>query len=205
MNQKTNNMTPHESLAIISEMINNLKEDYRENAYYFILWGWLISLACILHFSAILVLHHFEMFSFVGYYSLANWIVFVSAGIIISNVHRRHEAKQKPRNRGLYVRFINALWLSVSIAMFVISASCIKFEVYPTVFLMPVIGIATMITGIIIRFKPLIAGGILFFLAAIISTFWLYEFSLLVNAVAIILGYLVPGYMLKNTKSVNHV
>lgn len=205
MKQKTNNMTPDESLAVISEMINNLKEDYKENAYYFILWGWVISLSCILHFIAMVILHRNEMFSIMGFYSLTHWIVFIAAGMIISTIHGRREAKQKPKNRSLYERFINALWLSVGIAMFVVSASCIKFEVYPTVFLMPIIGIATLITGIIIRFKPIIAGGLLFFIAAIISTFWLYEFSLIVNAIAIILGYLIPGYMLKNSNSESHV
>lgn len=202
MKQESKKMTPDESLAIISEMINNLKEDYRANAYPFIFWGWIISLACISHFILILLLKHYELYSIIGLFSFLIWILFIGLGFVI---HYIHLAKHKPRTRSLYNRFMKALWQAASLTMFVLAASCIKFEIYPPVFLLPTIGMATLISGLMVRFKPLIVGGLLFFAAAIITTFWLYEFSLLVNAIAIILGYLIPGYMLKNTKTANHV
>lgn len=202
MKQKTNNMTPDESLAVISEMINNLKEDFKYNGFYFILWGWTISLACITHFIIIQILCRHEMFSRIGFFSIVNWVTFPLAGYII---HYAYLVKRKPRNRSLYTRFFKVLWQVAGLTLIIIAIICVKFEIYPPVFMLPIIGMATLITGLIIRYKPIIAGGIVFFIAAVISTFWLYESCLIVNAVAIILGYLVPGYMLKNTKSASHV
>ena len=205
MKQKTNEMTPNESLIVITEMINNLKEDYKDDAYSFILWGWTITLACITHFIIIQIHCRYEIFSRMGLISMVLWVAFVTAGFIIHYMHKMREAKHKPRNRSLYERFIKALWLAAGLNMVVIIFLCFKFEIYPPVLIMPIIGMATMIMGLMIRFKPIIAGGFIFFAATIIAAFWLYEYSLIVDAVAIILGYLVPGYLLKNTQSVSHV
>src|ERR1700722_21001239 len=38
-------MLPEESLAVIAEAISKTKENFRENASYFLLWGWLIATA----------------------------------------------------------------------------------------------------------------------------------------------------------------
>lgn len=195
-------MTPDESLAVITEMINNIKEDYRNNAYYFILWGWTITLACISHYFILLLLHRFEKYSLMGLSSMIIWILFVGITYLIQYIHL---SRHKPRNRSLYTRFFKALWLAAGINMAIIVAICLKFEIYPPVLILPIIGMATLTVGLMIRYKPIIAGGFIFFAASIIGAFWLYEYSLLVNAVAIVLGYLVPGYMLKNTKSANHV
>jgi len=195
-------MTPDESLALISEMINNLKEDYKNNAYYFILWGWTITLASISHFILLLLLHRFDLYSMMGLSSMLIWVLFVGVAILIQYIHL---AKHKPRNSSLYNRVIKALWLAAGINMAVIITICIKFEIYPPVLILPVVGMATLIMGLMMHFKPLIAGGFLFFTAALIAAFWLYEYSLIVNAVAIILGYLIPGYMLRKAKSESHV
>ncbi len=202
MEQKSNKMTPDESLGVITEMINNLKEDYKNDSYNFILWGWTITLASITHYIMLLLLHRYEMYSNMGLLSMLNWILFVGAGMAIQYIHI---AKQKPSIRSPYNRFIKALWLAAGLNMVVIIALCFKFEIYPPVLILPIIGMATLIMGILIRFKPLIAGGCLFFAAALIAAFWFYEYSLIVNAIAIVLGYLVPGYMLKNSKSESHV
>lgn len=202
MEQKTNQMTPNESLGVITEMINNLREDYRNNAYYFILWGWITTLASVTHYFVLLFLRRNEMYSIMGISSLVLWITFCGAAFIIQHIH---QTKHEQKNSSLYERFIKALWLAAGLNIAALTAICFKLEIYPPVLILPIIGMATLIIGIIIRFKPLIAGGFIFIASAIIIAFWLYEYNLIVTAVAIILGYLVPGYMLKKSKSENHV
>ena len=51
-----------------------------------------------------------------------------------------------------------------------------------------------------IRFKPLIAGGLVFWAFGIVCFLVSREFQPLVGAAAIIGGYLIPGYLLKNSK-----
>jgi hypothetical protein len=60
------------------------------------------------------------------------------------------------------------------------------------------ISIPTVTTGVITRFKPLIIGGILFILFAIIAVNIHVDYMRsIVEAIALILGYLIPGYMLR--------
>jgi hypothetical protein len=56
-------------------------------------------------------------------------------------------------------------------------------------------------TGFIIRFKPIIYGGIIFWIFSIVSVFILNEYQLVIYAVAMVLGNIIPGYMLKYSKN----
>jgi hypothetical protein len=73
-------------------------------------------------------------------------------------------------------------------------------DVYPTPFILPVMGLATFVSGIMIRFNALIFGGVLFVLASVVSVFVPDIYQLIVFAVSIVFGYLVPGYLLKLSK-----
>jgi hypothetical protein len=55
----------------------------------------------------------------------------------------------------------------------------------------------TFISGGILQFKPLQAGGIICWLLAVVATFATYQNQILLTAVAILVSYLVPGYLLR--------
>jgi hypothetical protein len=59
---------------------------------------------------------------------------------------------------------------------------------------------ATFISGTVIRFKPLIAGGILFGAVSVASIFVPPLSQLLLVAISLVLGFLIPGYLLKTAK-----
>jgi len=61
-------------------------------------------------------------------------------------------------------------------------------------------GIGTMVTGLVLRFRPLVAGGVLFLVAYVISMCVLAEYKPLIQGIAVITGYLIPGYLLKYKK-----
>jgi len=59
----------------------------------------------------------------------------------------------------------------------------------------------TFISGVIIRFRPLIIGGITFWILALLAHFSA-AFAPLAVPVAMLTGYLIPGYMLR--RKVDH-
>ncbi|MOA52277.1 hypothetical protein D3C78_1755500 [compost metagenome] len=61
-------------------------------------------------------------------------------------------------------------------------------------------GIGTLVSGWIMKFKPLIIGGFLFFAASFATLFIYDEYKALVHGIAIVMGYLIPGYLLKQSK-----
>ncbi len=67
---------------------------------------------------------------------------------------------------------------------------------YP--FIIILLGWGTVISGGILKFKPLIIGGILAWVIAIADFFVSAENQLLMMALATIIAYLIPGYMLKS-------
>ena len=202
MKNEKHSFSPEESLSLISEMINNVKSDFQHNAFYFLLWGWTIALACIVHFAIIMILIRLELFDKISLFSFLNWGVFVGAGAIIQYSYM---AKNHAKAKSLYNRFFRIMWQMAGLTMIVAALICLKFNMYPTPIILTITAMATLTAGIIIRFTPLILGGILFFIAALISTYLFYDYSLLICAFAIILGYIIPGYMLRNLETKQNV
>ena len=67
-----------------------------------------------------------------------------------------------------------------------------------------VAGFATFMSGILIRFRPLVFGGIVLWVGAALCLAVAVREHSLVEAGAIALGYLVPGYMLNQKTRKNH-
>jgi hypothetical protein len=61
-------------------------------------------------------------------------------------------------------------------------------------------GIGTLTSGWVLRFKPLVAGGIVFLVSAIASIYVPDGYKALLHGVAVLCDYLVPGYLLRNTQ-----
>ncbi len=94
--------------------------------------------------------------------------------------------------------------------VFVIGAMIIQFvtisrfhkgDTYPTPFILGVTAMATAVSGLMVRFRPLIIGGLVFLVAAIVSIYLRGTEQLLVLAIAMVFGYLIPGYILRSSKN----
>jgi len=67
----------------------------------------------------------------------------------------------------------------------------------PFLFTLIIAGVGTLASGMAMRFKPMIIGGSLFFAAAILGVYVPDIYKPLLVGIAIITGYLIPGYLLK--------
>lgn len=188
------NLNPEESLALISSMINQAKGNIGRTSFYFLLWGWVIA-GCNFAMYAI-----FKFSSFPQYGSYV-WIMVVPAWIL-TFVYANKQEKKKGTVTHLD-EIYKWLWISMAISVLPawIFGSKINWMVNAIV-LMPV-GTATFLSGIIIRFKPLIVGGIIFWISSI-ACYLVNPFDqILIGGIAVVLGYIVPGYMLKNQRENN--
>lgn len=193
------NLTPEESFVIINRAIANFKMNYRENSQVFLLWGWILTLASISNFIILKMSGILEAWEYKGFLILGNWVVFILIGTVIMYFVVRKEKKEK-KVYSQIDKFINKLWW-VTAASFVIAVIlCFRLELEPPSVMLLVAGIATTTTGLVIRFKPLVFGGMSFFIFSIASTFVTNEYLALVVSAAIICGYLIPGYALRAAK-----
>jgi hypothetical protein len=58
-------------------------------------------------------------------------------------------------------------------------------------------GLGIFVSGGVVDFKPLIIGGIISWMAAVLTFFQPYTLQLLLVSVVIIVSYIIPGHMLR--------
>jgi hypothetical protein len=185
-------MTGEESLKIITEMINRTKVNIRQGSFHLLFWGWLITV-CSLSEWLITNLTHYAH----PYYV---WIL-VIPGAFVSMIYGAvtgRKAKVHTYADMLYMwTWIGFLF--AAIVLFIVQSDRME-NITPYILLLA--GFPTFLSGFIVKFKPLIAGGICFWVIAILVHFAGPSLALLGTPVAMITGYLIPGYMLRN--KVNH-
>ncbi len=197
MNEQS--LTPEESLKIIDKAISNFKVNYRDSSQVFLLFGWILALASLSNFIVLKVLQAMEAYDLSGPLTFGIWGAFALIGFIaLFFIVRRVK-----RNKKVYSYidgYVNNLWWVTLIAFFVGVFICIMLGINPPPIMLLIAGIATATTGFLIKFRPLIIGGMVFFISSIVTVFVMNEYSALVVCAAIICGYIIPGYMLKSAK-----
>jgi len=190
-------LTPEESLQLIGQTIANYKRNYKEESYYFLLWGWLSVVASISQYLIIKILCAYQYYHWINTLSFVNWGFFLAVAMFIQY---RHHYKRVISVASHLSKFIKLMWQVNGMAIIISIFLSFKFKTYPVPLILLIVGIPTLITGGIIKFKPLILGGLAFFAFSILASFYPNENQLLIYAVALVLGYLVPGYLLKSAK-----
>jgi hypothetical protein len=194
METKDDNLTAQQSLDLITNMIKQTQGNANRSSFYFLLWGWTIALC---NFGMYFVLK----FSDYPKYAAYVWLLIVPAYLATILYGRNQE---KTRMVKTHLDEISKwLWISMSITILPVWIFGDKINwMVNAIVLMP-IGSATFLSGIIIRFKPLLYGGITFWTAGILCYFLPSIDQILVGGTAVILGYLIPGYLLKNQRENN--
>ena len=181
-------MTGEESLKIITEMINRTKVNIRQGSFHLLFWGWLITV-CSLSEWLITKLTSYPH----PYYV---WILVIPGAfvsMIYGSVNGRKEKVHTYADMLYMWTWIGFLF--AAIVLFIVQSDKME-NVTPYILLLA--GFPTFLSGFIIKFKPLIAGGICFWVIAILVHFAGPSLALLGTPVAMLTGYLIPGYMLRN-------
>jgi hypothetical protein len=181
-------MTGEESLKIISAMINKTKFDIRQGSFYLLFWGWLIFVCS---------LSEFLLKKFAGLeHSYYVWLL-VIPGVFVSMLYgfiTGRKAKVQTYTGMIYMWIWLGFFIAATVLFIVHSKS--MYSVAPYILLLA--GLPTFISGFLIKFKPLIVGGICFWAIALAIYFAGTDSYSLGSAIAMLLGYLIPGYLLKN-------
>lgn len=183
-------LSAKESLDIITSMILEAKGNVQRNNFYFLLWGWIVVIAN----AGMYLLTKFDY-----QHPYVVWVITVPAWIFTII---RTMRKEKVATTSTHFDSISGwLWITYGITIFIMVAfgARINYQLNPVILLLS--AIPTLVSGIILRFKPLVAGGVAFWIGGIICFLVARETQPLIGAATIACGYLVPGYMLKNTQS----
>ena len=183
-----------DSLQLIRSMIDKTKARLSENRFYFLLWGWVTFLAILLQFFLKVVLqyeHHYLV-----------WLAVLPTMFITM----RYSA-QRHKNRSVRTYIgdsMSYLWTGIGISFFVLSFIISNardgwMNGYP--FFILFYGLGTFVSGRILKFTPLILGGIFNWVLAIVSIYVHFDYQLLLAAAAILTSYIIPGHLLGTNKN----
>lgn len=176
-----------EAVAVIQQMVNAGRHNLKQDAVHFLIWGWVILAGCLIHYLSFLML--FQQ----GVYI---WPVVITIGIISSFYTGWQQGKQS-RSTSYVDRMNRYLWFG-SLAPFAIAISIGLiydwFYAYPV--FAAILGWGSFISGGLLKFKPLVWGGVAAWITGVFLLIFTGPEILLLMAVAILFSYLIPGHMM---------
>ncbi len=183
-----------ESLQLIREMIDNAKARLEAGSFFYLLWGWLVLAATLIHFSLL-----YTRFA----YPYLVWPVIMVVGLA-GTLYGIRKSKRKAKTKTYLAASIGFLWGGFSVMLFILLFSAMKGDIHWAVFNILIIalyGLCVFVSGGIIRFKPLIWGGIASWVIAVGSLFIAPQYTFLSIALSIVVSYLIPGYLLRSKEN----
>lgn len=180
--------SPQQSIDLIQRMILKTKNAAADSSVFFLLWGWVVFIACLLQYFLKNIMqyqHH--------YYA---WlmVIFGVAGSVYFGGKQDKEATVKT-----YIsESIEQVWLAIGITFFILAFifGKIGYEHCFSFYIM-LYGIGCFVTGRLIKFSPLIWGGIGAWVLAVVSPYLTYDANILLMAASILISYIIPGYLLR--------
>jgi hypothetical protein len=197
-------LTPEESLQIIQKSISHSRRNMRDGSFYFLLWGWVLILAAFTHYLVMTYLISREFYEISGWISLGIWLFFVAVAFIWQSVKISRE-NRKTMVKTNIDRHIGIIWYSAGITIGIMVFFSIKLNTIPVPFILAITALATFVSGMMVKYRPLILGGLVFAIASVIAIHLSGLNQILITGISLVLGYLIPGYMLRTIKNGDHV
>jgi len=191
MSSDKEKLTARESLDLISSMIAQTKGNVDRNSFHFLLWGWTILFA------------NLGVYSLLEFTDVKNpfmiWAITIPAAIA-SGIYGARQERNAVVSTHLDVIY-KWIWIGYAVTTFTIVffGNTINYQINPVVLTWA--AVPTFVGGVILKFKPLKFGGIALWVLGIAAFLVPNENQFLISALAIALGYLVPGYMLRARKA----
>jgi len=186
-------LSPQQSLQLIESMINRAKDKFAEGGFMYLLWGWAVFFLSLTQF----VLLHFFQYTYHYIVWMVSWVI-----VIYQLVHTRKKyKKQKVHTYTDYI--IGYIWLTFVVLIFLLGfligrLTSGEYYTYIVPIVLALYGMPIFLTGIIMRFKPLIIGGIGCWMLCIITTFiHIYDYQFLMIPLAMLIAWIIPGYLLR--------
>ena len=185
-------LTEKESLDLISQMIRNTRSRLEDNSGIpFLIWGYTTVIVAVIVWSLVTTSGNY----------LWHWLWFAIPvfGGTLWLLHNKKQLNNRTRVITFVDRAISHVWMVFGIASFMISI--ISFLTYiPILFIVLLtMGMATAITGLIIRFKPIIFSGFIGILFSPLCVIVRDTSSILIFAAIFVLMMVIPGHMLNYT------
>lgn len=187
------NFNPQQSLELIESMINRAKDKFAEDGFSYLLWGWVVFGCSITEF----ILLHFFQYPYHYMIWMVCWLVLLYQIFFL----RKRNKERKVKTYTAYI--IGYIWITFSVLLFLLffllgKLTSGNYNAFINPVILALYGMPVFLSGIILRFKPLIIGGIGCWLLCIAATYITnFDYQYLLIALAMLIAWIIPGYLLK--------
>ncbi|HEX6181723.1 MAG TPA: hypothetical protein VFZ47_10800 [Chitinophagaceae bacterium] len=193
MNEEQKEFSPQQGLAVIQSMIDTARNRFSENGHLYLLWGWVVFLCSIAQF----VLLYYYKYPYHYMVWMLTWAAFIYQTIYLVRTKKKEKVKTYAD------RIVGFIWMVFVVMMFLFGflfGRELGDDYYKMISpgFLALYGMPTFLSGIVLRFRPLIIGGICCWVLSIASNYIPYDFQLLLLATAMITAWIIPGYLLRN-------
>jgi hypothetical protein len=202
-------LTEKESLDLIAQMINKAKDYCHDTGISAIMWGSLIAFCSLVKLSEIQL-----------NYQLPFDIYLLTVIAVIPQLLINRKEKKARRVRSYDDAFMDTLWMAFGICIFLLvfiinvvsdawepvareystlSGHAPKFAFFE--FISPLFlilyGLPTFVTGLTMKFKPMLFGGIFCWVCCLITIYTNLKIDLILTALSAIFAWLIPGIIME--------
>lgn len=184
--------SPQQSLSVIQSMIETARNQFSENGHLYLLWGWVVFLCSLAQF----ILMYYVEYDRHYMVWMLTWGAFIYQTIYLIRNRRRERVKTYAD------RIVGYVWMAFVIMMFLFGFLLGRelgdnyYRMMSPGFL-ALYGMPTFLSGIILKFRPLVIGGICCWMLSVAGSYVPYEFQLLLLSAAMITAWIIPGYLLR--------
>lgn len=183
-----------QSLLVIKEMIQISKNKLKQDGILFIVWGWALFFVSLSGYIGR---------SFVLTFTLENILkIFEIVPPLLAVIFTIYYIiKQRKKVQTYIGNSLRYVWISLFVSMVLVNLiqfnvlKSINFELQHPI-IMVLMAFAVTVTGGILRYRLIIIGGVVFGLLALIASHLKLQEQLLVESVAWIISFIVPGHIL---------
>lgn len=183
-------LSGEESLLLIQQMIQVAKDEHRERGDGWLIWGWLLFAASV----SSAVLSYARLGRYIGWV----WLSMLAIGLIVytlGHLQKKNREKVQTYVQDLLHKIGTGFFISL---LAIVAAAYITHNRFSFGYFFVLYAFWMFIHGSAIRFRPLIIGAWVNWAAAI-AIFMIsdYKYIMMISALAVLIGYLIPGYMLR--------
>jgi D-alanyl-lipoteichoic acid acyltransferase DltB (MBOAT superfamily) len=202
-------LTERESLDLITSMINKAKNSFHDTGIGAIMWGIVVAISALVKLAEI----HFD-------FRLPFDIFLLTFIAIIPQIFISMKEKKERQVRSHDDVVMDYLWASFGICILLLShftnnveaglkemnksyeaiagqRPAFHFYEYGLALFLMLYGLPTFVTGAIMKFKPMIYGGIFCWVCCVAVIYTPVKVDLLLTALSAIVAWLIPGIILQ--------
>ncbi len=209
MNQPEKKLTKKESLDLIAMMINKAKDTCHDTGLAAIMWGSVIAICSLIRLSEI----HFN-------FKLPFDIYLLTFAAVIPQIYFSVKEKKARKVKAYGDVFFDNMWMAFGICIFLMiyitnsvysefkpmaeeyskltgHSAPFRFYEFSSAFFLLLYGLPTFVTGISMKFRPMLLGGLLCWICCLITIYTPVKIDLILTALSSVFAWLIPGIIME--------